>query len=352
MTESGFLRWWLDQLASLVPARLSLPWSANNGSLTIEIDQQALTVIPPRAKEGIAIELATGGAGGDENPALRARVPKDLNAVNVRLAPHEFLLRRFPLPVAARPHLRDAVGFQLPKVTPFTASQVYYACGIDRDVPSSDDLVNVWVVAVPRRRVLAALQALGLEEPETPPGISHPPAAGEWLDFTWRVSQKNVASQTRHRLLWVGAGILCILAAGLHLYNRQATRDSLSETLSDLRRQSAEVAGIRERLAETSARVDWMNEAKNASVSTLDVLDVLTRELEDDTWLQNLEVTREKVSLQGLSPAPAGLIEKLEGAPILHDVRFESAITQDPRNSGSRFSISAKLRSAVDGSGS
>ena len=64
MTESGFLRWWLDQLASLVPARLSLPWSANNGSLTIEIDQQALTVIPPRAKEGIAIELATGGAGG------------------------------------------------------------------------------------------------------------------------------------------------------------------------------------------------------------------------------------------------------------------------------------------------
>ena len=212
--------------------------------------------------------------------------------------------------------------------------------------------MNVWVVAVPRRRVLAALQALGLEEPETPPGISHPPAAGEWLDFTWRVSQKNVASQTRHRLLWVGAGILCILAAGLHLYNRQATRDSLSETLSDLRRQSAEVAGIRERLAETSARVDWMNEAKNASVSTLDVLDVLTRELEDDTWLQNLEVTREKVSLQGLSPAPAGLIEKLEGAPILHDVRFESAITQDPRNSGSRFSISAKLRSAVEGSGS
>jgi hypothetical protein len=53
--------------------------------------------------------------------------------------------------------------------------------------------------------------------------------------------------------------------------------------------------------------------------------------------------------MQGVSTAPAALIEALEQSPLLSDVRFESAITQAGRDEGRRFNISARVAPPLSG---
>jgi general secretion pathway protein L len=351
VTESSFFHWWLTQLASLVPGPLRRGWYAGGKTVTLEIEHEHLAISPVPGGERILVDLPTGPAARiDRNDELAGRIPSALNTLKVRLAPQEFLVRRFTLPLAARTHLAEAVGYQLPKLIPFSSAQVLYACGVEKDSPASGPL-NVWLAAVPRRRLEAALTLLDIDMPEGALPIASPPAQGDWLDFTWRIQQRTGLSFGSRRLLWAGAAACWLAGLGLHLHNKQSDHDALSSTLADLRGQSAEVSRLREQLTNTIAQVDWLNQKKQSVVSTLDILDILTRELEDDTWLQTLELKDNEVSIQGLSPAPAGLIEKLEDATLLRDVRFESAITQDARNQGSRFSISARLRPLTGGDG-
>ena len=352
MTDNGFFHWWLRQLAALVPASIRRSLQARGRSATLVIERDRLSLQPTVAAEPIVAELPSSpGSGLPANPALRAAIPDSLKSLRVRLAPHEFLVRQLTLPAAARAHLAEAVGYQLPKLTPFNASQVRYACGIDGE-SSGDGTLNVWLVAVPRRRLDAALQMLGLNIPESAIALNAPPGPGEPLEFRWRIAPKSMVAGRGPQLIWIGALAVWTLALGLHLYHVHDTHERLAAELSDLRKQAADVNRLHENLTGIAAKVDWLNAKRQSTVSSLDLLDVLTRELDDDTWLQNFEMKDGKLTLQGLSPAPAGLIEKLEGARLLHNVRFEAAITQDARSNGSRFSISASVNPPTPGEGS
>jgi hypothetical protein len=50
--------------------------------------------------------------------------------------------------------------------------------------------------------------------------------------------------------------------------------------------------------------------------------------------------------MQGVSSAPAALIETLEDTALLRGVQFDAAITQAGRGEGSRFNISARTVAA------
>ncbi|MCB1801377.1 MAG: PilN domain-containing protein [Gammaproteobacteria bacterium] len=351
MTSNSFFHWWFSQLAALVPASLRRGWQPLGATVSVEVDGPALKVSATGSDEPITVDPSDTSARSEAmRSRLRAGLPQSLKSIRIRLAPHEFLVRRFTLPHVARTHLTEAVGYQLPKLTPFSASQVIYACGIE-DQSSDNSVLNVWLVALPRRRLTTIVKLLGLDMPEPELNLAGPPQPDEALEFIWRVAPRHNLSARKGRLLWIGAVGVWLLALGLHLNHQYRTHAELSTTLSELRKQALEVSHLRDRVQVISTRVDWLTKRKQATVSSLEVLDTVTRELDDDTWLQTLELNQDKLTLQGLSPAPAGLIEKLEQSHLLHDVRFEAAITQDARSSGSRFSISASVQSTDSGDG-
>jgi general secretion pathway protein L len=140
-----------------------------------------------------------------------------------------------------------------------------------------------------------------------------------------------------------------VVAAGLVLYHQHQDHTQLTATLDELRSEARTVGGLRERLDRTRARLDELVAKRQAAISPLQLLDVLTRELDDETWIINLELDGPKLAMQGVSTAPAALIEALEQSPLLSDVRFESAITQAGRNEGSRFNISARVSPVLSG---
>ena len=338
-----FLEWWFEQLASCVPSALLRRWHAPNDIVNIEIEKDRLFVYEGDGGDKIDIDLSERQPDPVQpDHELMGRLPANLNMLRIRLAPNEFLVRRLTLPTAARSHLREAVGYQLPKLTPFNTSQVFYACGMDVGSPEND-ANNVWLVAAPRKKIAIALEALGLEPPGEFLDLKGPPASDESLEFVWHFSSKQDGTYGLRKSLWFGALATLAMAIGLHFYNKYRIYDSYSQRLSGLQEQVRKVGQLQDYIDKVGERADYLNNKKLSATSTLEILDALTRELGDDTRLQNLEIRDDKISIQGLSPSPAGLIELLEGLPMFNNARFESAITQDPRQGLSRFRISADI---------
>ncbi len=343
MTVGDFFLWWGRHLGGLLPEWLGFNWGPGDTQTTLAIDGDTVSIGAGTGTTPAIFDLSAGASGA---AAELAAAPQ---GVRLKLAPTEFLVRRLTLPIAARNSLREAVGYQLPKLIPFSTEQVFFTCGLTEDSPPAGPL-SVWLVAVPRRKVNQALALIEQEAPEDPISLKSPPALGEPLVFSWRVANRSSSATRRQRLLWLGVLGVWAVACGAHWYNKQAARDELTTTVAGLREQALQVGMLRENLVRTKTQLDWLNEKKQDMVSSLELLDLLTNQLEDDTWISSLELQGDKLSLQGVSPTPASLIEKLQDAALLHEVRFESAITQDARSTGSRFSISAKVRRPAAGS--
>lgn len=334
--------WWRTQLISLVPVRLASGLGRADRVASLALDGSVLRWRTHRGAAEQLISLDEASAAG-----VRAPAPADIEAVELRLAPTEFLVRRLALPRVARGNLVEAVGYQIPKLMPFSRDQVLFACGVDEK--ASGDELSVWLVAVPRRKLAVALSPLGLEAPNKTVTLRQPPDAGDPLTFSWRVAEADESRNRRRRWLWGGVAVIWVVAVGLVLYRQHQDHTELAATLQSLRSEARAVGGLREQLDRTRAQLDELATKRQVAISPLQLLDVLTRELDDQTWIINLELEGPELAMQGVSTAPAALIEALEQSPLLSDVRFESAITQAGRDEGRRFNISARVAPPLSG---
>ena len=352
MKFGEFLHWWRNQLLELMPAALRRSWQGTKTTLILGIDGSSVTLRSPSLDTQTACELPndtqTTRPTSVDNFLSRLQRPERLL---LRLAPNEYLLRRLTLPRAAQANLAETVGYQLPQLTPFTASQLVYACGETGDSPP-DGSISVWLVAVPRQRIERALALIDQTAPDGYLPLRHPPQPGEALELSWRLQGASSHRQQRMRLAWLGLVVLCCGVLGLHLYHQHQAQTRLDKILDELRVRVPRVGELRDRLAAAEAQAAKLTSLRQSTPSALSVLEVLTEQLDDQTWLQGFDLHDGRLTLRGISESPATLIETLEDTEVLRDVRFGSAITRDGRSEGDRFNLSARVEPAVREGGS
>jgi len=344
MPTREFFDWWRAQLSELIPTS----WQGRGQHRR---NRLALTLNPGTVK----VEDATGGEIGEyelsrqQTPTVPDRVAEvihgmrgQLRQIDVVVSQGEYLLRRLTLPMAAKTNLYEAVGYQLGKLTPFTGSQLLYACGTTGE-NVADGMVPVWLVAVPRQSVQQAMALLGQETPAGALPLTSPPGAGDSLRFSWQTATKGGYSRHGLRLAFVGMLLLWAAGLGLHLHNISQAREHLGGELDELRVQAAEVQRLRDRIARHTDSAEKLIGLRQQYVSPLVVIDTLTEQLDDRTWLQNLELDGDELTLRGTSSAAATLIETLEASDLLHQVEFNAAITRNAGENGDRFNLTARL---------
>ena len=221
MTIGEFLGWWGTQLQESVPGFVRRRLRRAKTTLTLRIADGTVTFLGPNGMPPFSCELPKEDpkqppAGLDD---FLTALPAPLQCVRVELAPQEYLHKDFSLPRAARAHLTETVGYQLSKLTPFSAEQMLYACGTAPDA-SNDGPLSVWLAGVPRHRVARPLALLGQPPPDNPLPLDAPPAPDQPLVFSWPLAPTTARSPRRLRLAWVGVFALWVAATGLHIYNR------------------------------------------------------------------------------------------------------------------------------------
>jgi general secretion pathway protein L len=316
------------------------------------VDHDRIELSAPPADTVVTLDVATQGPLGrpDELDTLLSSLSGPPQRIRLKLAPSTYLLRQLTLPRAARADLAEAVRYQLPQLTPFSADRVLYACGEATDSPGDGGL-DVWLVVIPRRQVERALELIGQSPPQNPVPLKRPPTEDEPLELSWRVTEASAASLGRRRLAWLGMIALWLAIPIVHLNQLQGEQAALDRTLATLRGGGAEVSELRDRLEAARVQTAWLGDRKQATVSVLAVMDHLSELLDDQTWLQGLDLQGDRLKLRGISSSPAGVVETLEASGLLEDLRFDAAITRDGRGQGDRFNISARIAPAArDGS--
>ncbi|MFT4179202.1 MAG: PilN domain-containing protein [Thermomonas sp.] len=341
----GFPAWWAAGLAAWLPARWRRLLNARGDRLLLEPRGSELHL--RREREGGLDDLATlplpMPADATLDGLLRDGVA-DLPRWLV-LPAGEGLRRRLPLPAAARERLRDVLGFEIERQTPFSAADALHdgrVLGL-----REDGQLLVELVVVPRRQFDALAAQLG--------GLADGLAGLDLLDAEGRSLGVNLLSpdaRARRRNPWrwwnLGLAALALLALGFGMAqivdNRRAAADALQEQVKARGTQASAVAAQRQRLEDAVTGEAYLQAQRNGRAPVVEVMEALAQRLPDDTSLERLSIEGEQLTVIGLSNQAAALVGRLEGAPQWQAPALSGALQQDPRERMDRFTLTAQLR--------
>ena len=345
----GLLAWWGAGLAAWLPSRWQQALAASSDRLLLQVQGDGLQL---RRQGGNGLQdiasLPVPPARGDGTDPLAgvltrhaAELPRWL------LLPAASGLRRdLLLPAAARERLREVLGFEIERQTPFAATDVVYdgrVLGV-RD----DGQLQVELVVVPRARAdatshLGALSGwlAGIDLADTdgrPLGVNLLPVAQRYQRVNpWRLW--NIA---------LFALALLALALGLSqvLDNRRAAAAQLQADVAKRSTLARSVAQQRQRLVDAVEGGAYLQAQRNARPSVIEVMDELARRLPDGTYMEKVSIEGGQLTLIGLSNQAAALVGKLEGAKQWRAPALSGALQPDPRTRSDRFTLVAQLSDA------
>lgn len=356
MGVQRFFRWWIGELAACLPARVRALVERERERLVVEISETDATF--SHGKGDALRRLGTvslASVRGDGTPPSEQRDQVDgmldkagLRSVGVSIRlPRDKVLRRLvELPVAAAENLREVLGFEMDRHTPFRAGEVYY----DFRIKASDarrKRITVDLVVVPKAVVdpiarLAAAWRLDLDRIEVPGGPENGEPSFDLLPPR-ATSPGRTVGQRLNVALAALAVVLLFVAAYAPLEEKQKRLAATEASLARVQAEAAAVDAMRQQLADLVTRSRFAVEQKRDQRTVTEVLDEVTRVLPDHTWALKFGVRDDRLSVSGYSAKPSALISALEELEALAEVRFSSPVTMDQRVGSERFNLSARI---------
>ncbi|WP_456376812.1 type II secretion system protein GspL [Thiolapillus sp.] len=329
------LRSWRQHLLACLPAALAGRIASGVTPYILEIQGERAGLYRDGKKLG---EILLGSTVVD--PAVAALLKPHEHPLTVMLPVDWMLGRTISLPAAAQENLRQVIGFELDRFTPFSAEQVYFDFQLNAR-GESEDMLSVEVALVPRKRVddwLSALRAAGI-------AVDSLSAASLWDDANLlppelrpRLNLKRLA----RRLAPVALVIVLLGAAmALPLWQKREMAISLQSREAALRGKASEVMELRERVDKEIKALEKIRDQWQALPPVLDVLQVLTSLLPDNTSLQRMEVKGDTLTINGTSSSASSLIGLLQNSPGFENPHFLSPVTQ--QRGKEVFNLSARI---------
>jgi general secretion pathway protein L len=340
-----FLSWWAAELAACVPPAVK-GFLARPGQLVeLVIINGAATFQTRRA--GQIRQLARIGLARNEEAAarrmleaLRVAIRPGRTRIRLSLSATQVLRRRIELPVAVVENMREVLELELDRHTPFRPAEVYF----DHRIAGFDDdgkRVIVELAVVPRRladRALAIARALGYPPEqigiEGDDGVNFLPAGGANADIDTR-------RQPRFARAAVAAAFVLLLALPWLALHRTLGQEETR--VAELRQQAAAVDVLRHEIQTLLKRNRSLIERKQHEPTLVSVLDELSRVLPDGTWVSELRLDGNKLSLIGYSKSASALIGVIEDSKLFKETQFGSPVLLDPDIGAERFNILATV---------
>ncbi len=348
---AGFFRWWGRELAACVPLWLRSALRRRSGTLIVILESGeailrfrkpgGMTDIGRVPFDPLAPAAARGAITG-----LVSKFRRRAGHIVLVLSDDQILRRTIELPLAARENLREVVSFEMDRYTPFAAEDVMF------DVrPLSADTeaqtLSVDLAAAPRAAVAtleAVVEAWGLVA-DTVCFADERDADTPEAGFVFRRPEVRRGGFMGRlaAVLWVCAGLLAAILVILPMQRQQATLARYEALLDARRTEAAAVEVLRRRVAETAGISDLLVQRKASHPAAVALLNEITRLLPDDTWLLQIRVFDDQLTMAGYSGAASALIPILEASELFAEVRFEAPVTLDGRIGLERFNLSAEI---------
>ena len=332
-----FEQWWRG-LYDCLPGAVRSRMAAKHAVLGVSIEGPEAIIHLERGEARSLVGrfgLEEADAFGEALEPSRRLKP----AVVVRLPAAAVVTRRVALPVQVKKNLRNALAFELDRLTPFQAEQVYFDY---RLLPAERNPGKIVL------DVAACLRGQVTPWVEWIRGQRLVPEAVIW-EGAWESAnllppgERNFANGRERLLGRTLAALVLLLAIGVSLSPLWQKREQvigLMHLVADVRPKAERAVDLRKRIDEARQQVELAATQKNRGPRLVDLIKELTERLPDDTYVQNLEYNRGTAQLRGESAQATTLIRSLTDAPGIDAVTFQSPVVQVPNSSKERFHLS------------
>ena len=299
---TGFLRWWAAELAPLVPAPARGAVARRRLRPVVAFDGDVATIWRPAMREGgvameragdipLAGDPAAVAAAGRSAIASLARIAyggvTGTPRVRVAIPSSSVLRRRLTLPGAIEESLRQAVGYDLDRLTPFKADELYFdAVVASRDAARGTIAVDFAAVRRPLvDAAMAHVAAWGAEVRSVSPDDPSSPSPSR-LNLVPDEARVAPAPWKRWQF-WAPLAALALVAAVavvLPVWQKRDYAIAVINKANAAHEQAAVSERLRAELERAAADFNFALERKYAYPPVVRVLDTVTRAMPDDTW--------------------------------------------------------------------
>jgi general secretion pathway protein L len=287
----------------------------------------------------------TGGIAPDALPTSWATALRGARTELI-LKPSRFLFRPLELPRRASEFLDGIVRSQIDRLTPWTASEALFGWTPPAEAPDERIVVTVAATArgivMPYVEALARLGAASIVVSTTSQGSeahSNPIRIFEQHGHG-AIEVRRVARVLTTLLL------LASVAAGISITASAVATGRLEAQQQDLsRRIAARRAAMRAgRDSSGLSPQNTLQGRKNATPSSVVVLEALSQLLPDHTYVTELRIEGDKLQVIGITRDAPSLIELIEQSPHFARATFFAPTTRSPDDPGERFHIEARIK--------
>ena len=348
-----FFAWWGGELLSFLPAGWRAALAEGRESLLLHVADGQLVVRRENVRGAtdfghIALDQDVDVQRGDFQ-RLRARIDEPQLRQFFCVPPARVLRRSLNLPAAAEDNLRQVLGFEMDRQTPFKADQVYFDYVV-RGRDAAGRQIAVDLVVMPRSAFdeeLAPIAQLGIPLDGVDCWLDS--ASGQRLGVNLLPADRR--ARRSYQRLWINLGLAALavmLALGVMartVDNREVALEKMTAEVQTAQEEAKQVATLRKTLEDTIDSANFLTQKKRTVVPAIALLKDLTERLPDSTYIERLNVTEDgRVELQGLSDRSETLIAELQKSKVLSDPAFQGVVQPDPRVKKDRFNLVAQLK--------
>ncbi|MGO4389327.1 hypothetical protein AB4Y85_17505 [Microvirga sp. 2YAF29] len=241
--------------------------------------------------------------------------------VSLQVPEHLVLRQRILLPLAAKRNLQEAIAYGLSTWSPFTPDEVAVAARI---ASSDGQQVSVDLKYVLRSQVSSLIDKAA-ELGFAPDRIVFDPA-GEWSAPIAQTKSRRLAWKRRTDMALAATAVALILILPGALVWRQNMelslyQRSLRHELDLWKKEDAE----RKRLDELSARQTVIARNRNAKSAMVDIIGAIGERLPGSSFITSLDLSGEKGSMAIEGAEASDLLQALQAAEPLSDIRLAPA---------------------------
>lgn len=272
-------------------------------------------------------------------------VPRFGRDVRLVLPDGDVLRVHLRLPAAPKARLREALRYELPRLSPLDADRLYY--DFVAEAPASPGQTSAIALRILKRssvdEAVALLHAAGIK-------IGAIGFAGDPRDADPRYFPIDRAAYGR--ALWqrwsipglLGAAVVLTLALLVAIYAGGSERlEALSPRIDTEQHRALIVTRLEQTLGSLSAQSRYLSDRKEAPMLVA-ILAGVTEVLPDGTWLTEFQLKNGKVHIQGFSHNASDLIGLIDKSPVFEGAAFEAPVTQSQSGNAEEFEISFALR--------
>ena len=336
-----FFQWWGSELAALAPGSLKRLLHPSRPALLARAEGDVVWLEQDTRRQREELGSLQALPTSALQRCQRQQRKKRLDVVLVA-PPGRYVTRSVSFPLAAERDLASILDYEIERLTPFSASELYYDVKVAERDPEAGRLAAelIFVRRADFTDALTALQQSGLAvdrlDVEAPQGtLRHfnllPKAAKRGGGFGRSLAIVLICSLVCLTLAW----------AGLNLVQKEQRFEELSDALFQVRRAAIVMQDGTQIVASDDAVAFAAYRLKQDRMMVSEVVALVTELLPDGTWLDRLTIDSETVEMSGYSGNAAALIDRFETHPAFLEPIFRSPITRE--DGRERFSLAVRI---------